>query len=131
MKPLTLFPFVAAFLAGCLQSLPPLTPAQNCAIGYDMAQHIYQAERQTRSTILAPKTPTECENYALQYLRKSGFAIEPSGNDRLFDIALTPDADGQILAVATLPDGARFARLYRPGPGGVYPASALSKMQAP
>lgn len=118
-------------VSGCLQNQPQLTPAQDCAIGYDMAQQIYKTQSRKTVVIHAPKTPTKCESYALQYLRKSGFAIEPVAGGKLFDITITPDDKDNVLAVATLPNGAQFARLYRPGPGGVYATSALSHMQAP
>ena len=132
---------ITVALAGCSLPIPPgdpasraqITPAQNCAIAYDLARLIHRNISLRETVIIAPRRGNPCETRALHYLRLSGFAVDEAAratrgrrNQPGFDVALTPTGDGIIEAVATVAGTLHIARRYRLAETGVYPVSAPS-----
>lgn len=132
---------LATGLAGCTQSNRfilagemPITDVQECAIAYDLSQQIYARVRLTTTTIIAPRTESDCEEYALQYLALAGYQIDrsttASANDT-FDVDLIAREPNQVLAVASIGDDLRMSRVYSLADRGVYPASPVSVLAIP
>lgn len=123
----------AALLAGCTHhGFPALRPApvtdvQACAIGYDLARQIHDRVSLRRTVLLAPRTATACETHALEYLRRTGFRIDETGQGGVrFNIALSQLDPEIISAVAWIGDDLRIARSYRPAATGVTAAGPVS-----
>ena len=123
-------------LAGCggighhgphIGRTPQVTGVQACAIGYDLAQQIYQRVSLRRTVILAPHRATGCETHALEYLRRAGFRIDETGQGGArFNIGLSRLDPEIISAVAWIGDDLRIARSYRPARTGVIAAGPVS-----
>jgi hypothetical protein len=126
-------------LTGCVGEIPnlhvpkstKLTATQNCAIGYDLARQIYNTVSLRDTIIIAPTRESACEHHALNYLKKSGFAVDETQKAPSFDITLTSNEDGNITAVASIGRVLKIARSYTPANLGVFPASAVSIIKLP
>ena len=100
-----------------------VTPAQACAIGWDVARETGARVSVRGNVLLAPRGPTECERHALVYLRRAGFRIDETGQGGIpLDIRLSRIDTDTVGAVARIGDGLRIARAYRPVRTGVVAA---------
>lgn len=101
-----------------------LTPAQECAVGYDLARQVYEQVPVDGATIRVGREPSGCTRHAVTYLRLAGFAVSEegrgSGEFRIL-LADAPDLGG-FIATALLP-GLTVSRAYSPGEGGVHALS--------
>ena len=131
-------------LSGCVQSSPgtlnfaggaradvQLSPAQNCAIGYDLSKQVYDRVVLSEAVIVPGRRPTACEAYTLEYLRRAGFAIDETANRAPLEVMLSRSEEGHILAVATIGGTMRLTRPYQAAPEGVYPKGAVSFQALP
>ncbi|WP_438988020.1 hypothetical protein [Marivivens donghaensis] len=110
---------------------PRLTPVQECAIGYDLAQQIYRHIELSETVIIAPSKQTSCETYALKYLQQAGFRIDDRETRGGFDVALSVVDDFAVRATATVGEAITIARTYELAETGVYAVSNISVMQLP
>jgi len=110
---------------------PRLTPVQECAIGYDLAQQIYRHIELSETVIIAPSKQTNCETYALKYLQQAGFRIDDRETKGGFDVALSTVDHFGVRATATVGERITIARTYELAETGVYAASNISVMQLP
>lgn len=109
-----------------------LTPAQECAVGYDLAQQIYETVAVNGTPIRLARSAGGCSRHAAEYLRRAGFAVteNATGKDQFGISTFVTETEGvgpegsagSFVAVARLP-GFVFTRAYRPGDGGVYALS--------
>ena len=113
-------------LAGCADitsggtSDVPLTDPQNCAVGYDLSRAVGENVELRRTVLVAPGRPNRCEEYALAYLQRAGFAVDRTGRAPSFTVTLDRIAEFQFMATATIGDTLQIARMYQPqGPGVV------------
>ena len=111
----------ATLLAGCahhglaVSRTAQVTEVQACAIGYDLARQIHDRVSPRRTVLLAPRAATACETHALDYLRRTGFRIDETGQGGLrFNIALSRLDPEIISAVAWIGDDLRIARSLPP-----------------
>ena len=115
--------------AGRASERADLTPAQECAIGYDMARRIYELARVSETVIRVSPDLGACGTYAARYLRRAGFAVDETATRRdvyVFGIRTWEDPGTQVvIATAALP-GLQLTRAYRRGPFGVTPASSFN-----
>lgn len=126
-----------ALLAGCSGRLPgsgagrdlPLTPAQYCAVGHDLSRQIADHVSVRGIILVSPSKRTPCEDYALHYLRRAGFAVDESGRSPTFQVALTYTGETTFQATASIGRTLRISRVYTPGDGGVYPMTPVSVMR--
>ncbi len=108
-----------------------LTPAQECAVGYDLAQQIYQTVSVNGTPIRLARSAGECSRHAAEYLRRAGFAVTENATGKgqfgisTFMAESGEGSSGGFIAVARLP-GFVVTRAYRPGDGGVYALSPVS-----
>lgn len=145
---------IAGLLAGCVGTIPAhdgstssmsvgsvsremvrLTPAQECAVGYDLAQQIYQTVSVNGTPIRLARSAGGCSRHAAEYLRRAGFAVTENASGKgqfgISTYATDSGAEsgeasaGGFIAVARLP-GFVVTRAYRPGEGGVYALSPVS-----
>ena len=103
-----------------------LDEAQSCAVGHDLARTIAGAVSARANVLVSPKGPTPCEQYSLHYLRRAGFAIDPSGRSPTFDVNLQAVSDTEFQATASIGPTIQVSRIYVRGDGGVYPVSPAS-----
>jgi len=149
---------IAGLLAGCVGTIPVhdgstssmsagsvsremvrLTPAQECAVGYDLAQQIYQTVSVNGTPIRLARSAGGCSRHAAEYLRRAGFAVteDATGKGQFGISTYATDSgaesgdgpSGGFIAVARLP-GYVVTRAYRPGDGGVYALSTVSVRMA-
>lgn len=116
-----------------------LTPAQECAVGYDLAQQIYQTVSVNGTPIRLARSAGGCSRHAAEYLRRAGFAVTENATGKgQFGISTYATdsgtesgevSSGGFIAVARLP-GFVVTRAYRPGEGGVYALSPVSVRSA-
>ncbi|MBD1202668.1 MAG: hypothetical protein H9533_00910 [Rhodobacteraceae bacterium] len=112
-----------------------LTPAQECAVGYDLAQQIYETVSVNGTPIRLARSAGGCSRHAAEYLRRAGFAVteNATGKDQFgistFMAESGEGSGGGFIAVARLP-GFVVTRAYRPGDGGVYALSPVSVRMA-
>lgn len=108
-----------------------LTPAQECAVGYDLAQKIYETVAINGTPIRLARSAGGCSRHAAEYLRRAGFAVTENATGKgqfgISTFARNTEGDGTemsggFVAVARLP-GLVVTRAYRPGEGGVYALS--------
>lgn len=136
LQALALF-LCSALLAGCgpnFASLAPtfardvqVSPAQACAIGYDLARAIHQQVSLRRVVILAPRRATPCERHTLAYLRQSGFKVDETGQGgHRFEITLTRLEGDIVSATAAIGDDLRISRSYQPVHTGVLAQGPVS-----
>ena len=129
------FAGLCASLAGCAvggfgvsrAEHAQLDPAQECAIGYDMARRIYTLARVSDAVVRVSPDLGDCGTWAARYLRKAGFAVDETASRRdayLFTVTTFEDGD-QVIATTSLP-GLRLARAYRRADFGVLPASGFN-----
>lgn len=119
----------AGRVSGSAGERASLTPAQECAIGYDMARQIYRLARVGDTVIRVSPDLGPCGRYAAQYLRQAGFAVDETATRRdayVFAVRTYEDPELQaVIATAALP-GLRLTRAYRRAGFGVTPASAFN-----
>ena len=79
-----------AFLSGCAEvpstsgpnwGQPPreqvkLTAAEECAIGYDLAEQVYRQVKVTDTVIKVSPRLGACGEHAVKYLRKAGYGVD-------------------------------------------------------
>ena len=107
-----------------------LADVQACAIGYDLARQVHERVALRRTVLLAPVRENSCERHALEYLRRTGFRIDETGQGGAsFDIEVERMEDGDVAAVAEIGGSLRFARMYTPVATGVLAASAVTVQQ--
>lgn len=121
------------------RELVSLTPAQECAVGYDLARQVYQTVSVNGTPIRVGATAGGCTRHAAEYLRRAGFAVTENATGKgqfgisTYAMASAGESDGaatgSFIAVARLP-GYVVTRAYRPGEGGVYPVSPVSVRSA-
>lgn len=101
-----------------------LTPAQECAVGYDLARQVYAQVPVDGAAIRIGRDPSGCTRHAATYLRLAGFAVSEEGRGTgEFRILLSDAPDlGGFIATALLP-GLTVSRAYSPGDGGVHALS--------
>jgi|GEM_PF-482594 len=132
-----------AFLIGCAEvpsmsgpnwGQPPreqvkLTPAEECAIGYDLAEQVYRQVKVTDTVIKVSPRLGGCGEHAVKYLRKAGYGVDETAKKaepHHFSIETYEDKDtGGVFATAHLPR-LRLSRSYRRGGTGVYPLSSVN-----
>ena len=127
----------ALLLAACSGGLPwtsagrsvPLSEAQYCAVGHDLARQIAGHVSVRGIILVSPERRTRCENYALHYLRRAGFAVDESGASPTFDVELAYAGEAAFQATASIGRTLKISRIYEPGDGGVYPVSPVSVMR--
>ena len=105
-----------------------LTKAEQCAIGYDMAQQVYKQIKVTGTVIKVSPKLGACGTYAVKYLRSSGYGVDETAKKpelHQFAIATYEDPDsGGVFATTHLPN-LRLTRAYRRGETGVYPLTPV------
>ena len=124
-------------LTACSGALPwmsasrsvPLSEAQYCAVGHDLARQIAEHVSVRGIILVSPRRRTRCENYTLHYLRRAGFAVDESGASPTFNVELSHVGETGFQATASIGRTLKIARIYEPGDGGVYPVSAVSVMR--
>ena len=129
--------FAVLFLTACSGGLPwtsasrsvPLSDAQYCAVGHDLARQIAGHVSVRGIILVSPKRRTRCEDFALHYLRRAGFAVDQSGAAPTFNVELAYAGDTEFQATASIGRTLKISRVYEPGDGGVYPASPVSVMR--
>lgn len=139
LKCLSVGSLLAAFaLSGCALNFEAyqrdtvrLTPVQECAIGFDLAQQIYKRVSLKDATILAPLRKSGCETHAINYLRQAGFKIDGREQEDGFEVVISESGDFEVMAVATVGKGLKLSRSYQLAETGVYPASGVSVLALP
>lgn len=107
-----------------------LADVQACAIGYDLARQVHERVALRRTVLLAPARENSCERHALEYLRRTGFRIDETGQGgATFDVTVDRMEDGDVAAVAEIGGSLRIARMYTPVATGVLAASAVTVQQ--
>ena len=107
-----------------------LTDVQACAIGYDLAREVHGRVALRRTVLLAPAPENSCERHALEYLRRTGFRIDETGQGGVrFAIDVDRMEDGDVAAVAEIGGSLRISRMYTPVATGVLAASAVTVQQ--
>ena len=107
-----------------------LTEVQACAIGFDLAREVHERVALRRTVLLAPGRENSCERHALEYLRRTGFRIDETGQGGVsFDISIDRMEDGDVAAVAEIGGSLRISRMYTPVQTGVLAASAVTVQQ--
>ena len=107
-----------------------LTDVQACAVGYDLARQVHERVALRRTVILAPGRPGSCERHALEYLRRTGFRVDGTGQGgTTFEIAVDRMEGGDVVAVAEIGGSLRISRMYTPVATGVQAASAVTVQQ--
>ena len=130
------------FLSACGSNVPfintdpqanklALTPAQECAISYDMARQIYKKFAPTKTIIYAKAPDTTCEKRTLQYLADAGFRIDGTTNHPEFNVELLRIDFDTIHATANLHNRFTLTRSYQPTRAGVIALTPLSMMEIP
>ena len=106
-----------------------MTPAQACAIGYDMARRIYEMARVDGTAIRVSPDLGPCGRHAARYLRRAGFAVDETATRRdvhVFTVRTWEDPEmDRVIATAALP-GLHLTRAYRRAGFGVTAASAFT-----
>lgn len=123
---------ISAFTPSSTFSAPKesakLLPAEECAIGYDLAQQVYRLIKVTKTTIVVSPKLGDCGEYAVKYLRKAGYAVDETATKAsAHQFAITTyvaKETGHVFATAFLP-GMRLTREYGRGTTGVYPLSPI------
>ena len=122
-----------------------LTPAQTCAIGYDLAAQIYRRMVLAKTVIIPGAYPSDCEAHTLTYLKRAGFKIDETAPGPAMTVDLSVGAAGSVAAIATLTMTSgtmtggtldniahlRLGRSYRLADTGVYPQGAVSFITLP
>lgn len=108
-----------------------LTPAQECAISYDMARQIYKKFAPSKTVIYAKNVETTCEERTLQYLADAGFRIDGTTKHPDFDVNLIRIDFETVHATANLHNRYTLTRSYQPTKAGVIALSPLSMMEIP
>ena len=107
-----------------------LSDVQACAVGYDLARQVHERVALRRTVLLAPGRENSCERHALEYLRRTGFRVDETGQGgTAFDITLSRMEDGDVAAVAEIGGSLRIARMYTPVATGVLASSAVTVQQ--
>ena len=107
-----------------------LTEVQACAIGFDLAREVHERVALRRTVLLAPGRENSCERHALEYLRRTGFRVDETGQGGVsFDISIDRMEDGDVAAVAEIGGSLRISRMYTPVQTGVLAASAVTVQQ--
>ena len=107
-----------------------LTDVQACAIGYDLARQVHERVALRSTVLLAPARESSCERHALEYLRRTGFRIDETGQGgATFDVRVDRLGDGDVAAVAEIGGSLRIARMYTPVGTGVLASSAVTVQQ--
>ena len=105
-----------------------LLPAEECAVGYDLAQQVYRLVKVTNTTIVVSPKLGDCGKYAVKYLRKAGYAVDETPTQAsAHQFAITTYVDketGHVFATALLP-GIRLTRGYGRGTTGMYPLTPV------
>ena len=132
----------ASLLAGCLdigatsemgtfrayQEKVVLLPAEECAIGYDLAQQVYNLVQVTKTVIIVSPKLGDCGEHAIKYLRRAGYAVDETATQssaHQFSIATYEDKEtGSVFATAFLP-GLKITRGYKRGQKGMYPLTPV------
>ena len=107
----------------------PLSEAQYCAVGHDLARQIAEHVSVRGIILVSPGRRSRCEDYALYYLRRAGFAVDETGASPTFNVDLEYAGEARFQATASIGRTLRISRLYEPGDGGVYPAGPVSVMR--
>lgn len=107
-----------------------LSDVQACAIGYDLAREVHERVALRRTVLLAPGRENSCERHALEYLRRTGFRVDETGQGGVtFDITVDRMDDGDVAAVAEIGSSLRISRMYTPVATGVLATSAVTVQQ--
>jgi hypothetical protein len=132
----------ASLLAGCMdigatngtgafrpsQEKVALLPAEECAIGYDLAKQVYNLVQVTKTVIIVSPKLGDCGEHAVKYLRKAGYAVDETATQssaHQFSIATYEDKEtGSVFATAYLP-GLKLTRGYKRGEIGMYPLTPV------
>ena len=107
----------------------PLSEAQYCAVGHDLAGQIAEHVSVRGIILVSPARRSRCEDYALHYLRRAGFAVDETGASPTFNVDLAYAGEARFQATASIGRTLRISRLYEPGDGGVYPVGPVSVMR--
>lgn len=107
----------------------PLSEAQYCAVGHDLAKQIAEHVSVRGIILVSPGRRSRCEDYALHYLRRAGFAVDETGASPTFNVDLEYAGEARFQATASIGRTLRISRLYEPGDGGVYPIGPVSVMR--
>ena len=121
---------LALALAACSQGRNvPLSDAQQCAVGHDLARQIADHVSVRGIVLVSPRRQTACEEFALHYLRRAGFAVDESGRSPTFRVELARASETTFTATASVGRTLRISRTYSPGDGGVHPESPVAVMR--
>lgn len=120
-----LLPKLTSSSASALTETVDLTEPQSCAIGYDLARTIYENLPAGRSDIIVREGQGACERHAIEYLRRSGFAIRKTGGAP-FVVETRAMGPNIVLAVGRIGTRHTVSRLYELAAGGVYGAGPAS-----
>ena len=110
-----------------MPALPTSRPARSAT---DLARQVHERVALRRTVLLAPARENACERHALEYLRRTGFRIDETGQGgATFDVTVDRLGNGDVAAVAELGGSLRIARMYTPVATGVRGASAITVQQ--
>lgn len=109
-----------------------LTDAQSCAVGYDLAQQVYQRVSLRSTTLIPSKSiKNSCERHMLTYLTKAGYRLDSSLKGEGMQVVITNLDHESIEARATISGGLQISRRYRLVRSGVVALTAPSIIQMP
>ncbi|MDX8355398.1 hypothetical protein [Cognatiyoonia sp. IB215182] len=114
-----------------MASPPRMTPVQECAIGYDLAQQIYTHVSLTETVIIAPRRKTGCETYAIAYLQQAGFKIDDRGARGGFEVEVVKSSSFVVTATAVVGERLKLSRNYELAETGVYGVSDVTILELP
>lgn len=125
-------------ITGCTSNFEPfsmasprMTPVQECAIGYDLAQQIYTHVSLKETVIIAPRRKTGCETYAIAYLQQAGFKIDDRGARGGFEVEVVKSDSFVVTATAVVGERLKLSRNYELAETGVYAVSDVTILELP
>ena len=126
-------------ISGCTSNFEPfggvafsrMTPVQECAIGYDLAQQIFTHVSLTETVIIAPPRKTGCETYAITYLQQAGFRVDDRGTRGGFEVEIIEGDDFVVTATAVVGARLKLSRNYELAETGVYAVSDVAILELP
>ena len=120
----------ALILAGCAglsefsgfdNSAARITPAQECAVGYDLSKQIFKHINIKDTVLKSPNSKTShCEFYMTKYLRAAGYRIDDTQDSKPMKVVIARDGPS-ITAFVNITTGLRITRSYSLTPAGVRP----------
>jgi hypothetical protein len=103
-----------------------LTPAQSCAIGKDLSEHVYKHAAVRGTEIIPPKKANSCEEFMTGFLRRAGYALNENARGEAMDVEIDRLSADRVFVYAKVTGGFQVAREYELLRGGVKPLTAAS-----